>query len=125
MPITKMLRASVILLCLVVASLFWRNRTIEQRLNQSYSAHAQTLEYVSAAQMALKDGRQKAVPLASDSLDDAQVSAAVFFSNNCVANKDVVFIMEYNDESIIQSNKLTPREKFVMEQYIKKTRSRW
>ena len=113
-----------VFLCLAFVWLFLRNRDYTRKLDHSYTAHARTLEYVAAAQMALDDNSNKAVALASETLEEAQVLAAVFYSSNKIFQKDVMFIMEFNDERVLRSSELTSQQRTIFEKYMKESRSR-
>ena len=102
--------------------LVYQVETLKNALEGAYSAHADTLESVTAAQMALNDGREKAVPLASKSLDEARAISALYFSENNIFHKDIMFIMEYNDEEFSTSAYLDENKKHIIRKYLEKSR---
>jgi hypothetical protein len=110
-------------MCCMVIWLIYRLKATQSDLDAAYSAHAETLEYVIAAQLALKDGRPEAVPLANTSLDKSKAISALYFSKNKIFHKDIMFIMEFNNKELIESLHLDKKQKKIIHDYIEKSRN--
>jgi hypothetical protein len=119
----KKLITVLFLICLCATIwLIYQLKSTKADLEMAHSAHAHTLESVIAAQMALTDGREGAVSLASKSLDQARAISALYFSENNIFHKDVMFIMEYNDEEFSGSSYLNGNQKNSIQNYLEKSR---
>lgn len=109
-------------LCAFLIWLSFRLVSMRNELQAAYSAHAETLECIIAAQIALEDGRDEALSLVSDSLDEARVISALYFSENEIFHKDVMFIMEYDDEKLLKSHFIDEKQKQIISEYLEESR---
>lgn len=102
----KILIFSIAVIFFVGALVFISVKAEKNGKSSIVSSYVKTMEYVIAAQDAIKSNAPQKDKICNDLLSDAQMEAALFFVDKDIYDYDAQFIVTFCSESMFSSGKL-------------------